>query len=110
MFLFKEYFMHLIAKGLKTQTRRLHKRARAKIGAVHQCRTKLFGEPFAYIKILRVWQEKLEDISQEDVYAEGLDMTPEEFIEGFMEIQPKALPDTMLWCYEFKVVKKGVSE
>ena len=105
MFLFKDFFIHMIVKRIKTQTRRLHKRARAKVGAIHQCRTTLFGKPFAHIKILRVWQERLKDISQVDVYAEGLHMTPEEFVEGFMEIQPKALPDTLLYCYEFELVE-----
>jgi len=107
LFLFKDYFMNAIVMGRKTQTRRNHKRPRAKVGVVHQCRTTLFGKPFAHIKILRVWQERLGDISQEDVKAEGVwPLTPEEFIEGFMEVaKGKVTRDSMLWCYEFEYVE-----
>jgi len=99
--------MDAIVKGRKTQTRRDHKRARAKVGAVHQCRTTLFGEPFAHIKILRVWQERLKDISQEDVNAEGLwPLSRQEFIEGFLEItKGKVTRESVLWCYEFECVE-----
>ncbi|RLB76541.1 MAG: hypothetical protein DRH24_17710 [Deltaproteobacteria bacterium] len=104
VFLFKDFHMAPILRGEKTQTRRLHKHPR-RVGSIHQCRTTLFGQPFARIRIKRVWQERLCDISVEDALAEG-GYTPEEYIRGMLEMHEKrGLQRTdLVWCYEFEVV------
>ena len=70
----------------KTQTRRWGKR-RWRVGAVHQCATRLFDRSavFAHVLILRVWPERLGAISLEDANAEGYD-TPQDFLVAFHQL------------------------
>ena len=58
MILFKPEMAKAILEGRKVCTRRRWKRPRAKVGAVHQARTTLFGSPFAYLRIRDVRQER----------------------------------------------------
>ena len=71
MLLFKPEHVDMILSGRKTQTRRNWKKRRAVVGSIHQARTKLFGKPFAYLKILKVKQQYLDEISNEDCIKEG---------------------------------------
>ncbi len=71
MILFKPQHVEPILRGRKTQTRRGWKRRRAVPGSIHDARTAMFGEPFARLRIRRVWQERLGDISAADVLAEA---------------------------------------
>ena len=105
MFLFKKNHIVLIKRGLKTQTRRLHTRARARIGAIHQCRTTLFGKAECLIKILKVGQERLDKISADDAYAEG-GYTPEAYISLMKDIHDKGriTDKSRLFVYEFELV------
>ena len=107
MFLFQKEHIAMIRKGTKTQTRRNHKQARARVGVVHQCRTELFGPPHCYIRVKRVWQERLGDINYADAHREG-GYTPEDYIKGMIEMHKgKVSPDSILWCYEFEYVKEA---
>lgn len=101
MFLFQKQHIDMIRAGVKTQTRRNHKQPRAIVGAIHQCRTELFGKAHCHIKVLRVWQERLDAISEEDAKVEG-GYTREEYITGLIEMHKgKLTPASLLWCYEF---------
>lgn len=76
MLLFKPEHVDPILRGQKTQTRRIWKRVRVKVGAVHQCYTrpawaKPPGEPFARVLITGLRREKLRYISESDVLREG---------------------------------------
>ena len=74
MLLFKPEHVALILGGRKTQTRRLWpKGARVKVGSIHQCRTRMLDKSstFTRVEVLRVWQERLLDISGNDARAEG---------------------------------------
>jgi hypothetical protein len=72
MILFKEEHVAPILAGTKTQTRRIWKKPRAKIGAIHLAKTKMISkEFFAKLEILEVYQERLLSISDEDAKAEG---------------------------------------
>lgn len=60
---------------------------------------------FALIRIKRVWQERLCDISKKDAQAEG-GYTRKEFIAKIKEITKGAVESqTMLYCYEFEIAR-----
>ena len=100
MILFKAEHVHPILEGRKTQTRRLGKR-RWNVGAVHQCRTQLFGEPFARVEIVAVRQERLRSITLEDALAEGY-TGPGVFLNAFYRINNMAWDaDPLVWVVTF---------
>lgn len=105
MMLFTGHSKSLILAGKKTQTRRVWDRPRVRIGGVYQCRTELFGKPFAHIKVLAVDQVRLGDISEEDARAEGA-AGVEEFIKTWLRIHGIWNPDQRVWRVEFEVVSK----
>ena len=110
MFLFQKNHILMIQQRKKTQTRRLHKKFRARIGSVHQCRTELFGPSHCKIRILRRWWERLGDINYADAHYEG-GYSPEDYINGMIEMHKgKVNVNTVLACYEFELIrglKKG---
>jgi len=55
------------------------------------------------ILITRRWQERLGDISPEDVKKEGYE-TLEDFKKAWTDIYGSWNPDDIVWVYEFKVV------
>src|SRR5436309_6265670 len=87
MLLFKPHHVPLILAGDKTQTRRKWpKGPRAKVGSIHECKTQLFGgRPFARVRVLKVYQERLGDMPEEDYRKEGL-YTRESFRAVWTEI------------------------
>lgn len=106
MILFKPEHMYPICMGTKTQTRRLWKKARAKVGSIHLAKTMMLStEFFAKLEILAVYQERLIDISEEDARAEGYENSAY-YLTKFCEINKlKFLPtDLMVWVVKFKVV------
>lgn len=112
MLLFKPYFQEAIWRGLKTQTRRNHKKQRCKVGSLQQCRTTLFGKPFAIIRVKRVWRERLADITPDEVRAEGFPspglaaLTPAQFITGFRKIASRHVTRrSKIYVYEFETVE-----
>ena len=65
---------------------------------------------FARLRILRVWQEYLWDISEEDVWKEDYD-SRKEFLAAFAEINHidvsesfHPLAEVKVWCVEFCVI------
>ena len=56
--LFKPDMARAILAGTKTVTRRRWKTARVKVGNVYQTRTKMFGEPFARLRVTWLTWEK----------------------------------------------------
>lgn len=107
MILFKLEHVAPILSGRKTQTRRTGNR-RWNVGAVHQCRTRMLDPDsvFAKVRILDVHSERLVDISDEDVRAEGYE-TFQEFARVFGEINkvsPRERADLDVWVVRFEVV------
>jgi hypothetical protein len=96
----------MILSGRKTQTRRIWKKPRAKVGAVHLAKTKMLSrEYFAKLRILDVYREFPSDISDDDARAEGYDdasavaITEAEYDELWARfIKPKAIAEG--WCSE----------
>jgi len=120
MLLFKPVHIPLILDGTKTQTRRLWKRSRVKVGAVHKCYTKMPWQtgPFARIKIRRWWLQPIGKMSHKELNAEGQSFPGERgmsssaytleyrrrlFLETVETINKKAVGlDTPLHAVEFR--------
>ncbi len=75
-------------------------------GSTHQARTRLFGEPFAFLHVLRVWQEPIGDVSDDDAYAEGYSKR-DDFLAAFTRINGDVPLDELVWCVEFSVTPVG---
>ena len=109
MILFKEPSVQLILRGEKTQARKLWARARAREGAEHLLyrRPPMTGEkPFARILVTRVWQQRLGDMTEEEVRAEGWSDKPAwllQFSEGKRFSDP--LDDVEVFALEFHLVE-----
>ncbi len=72
MLLFKPQHVEPILLGLKIQTRRSWKKARAKAGSIHLAKQRMLSkEYFARLEILEVYKERLGSISEQDARAEG---------------------------------------
>ena len=107
MILFKPEHVEPVLSGTKTQTRRRWKRRRMLPGSTHQARTRLFGEPFALLNVIRVWQEPIGDVSDEDARAEGYPGR-KGFLAAFTRINGDVPLDEVVWCVEFTA--KAVDE
>ena len=104
MALFKRRHIRKIREGQKTQTRRTHKRT-WKEGRTYAIRDNWFGNPLGHIKIIRKFQQKLGEISPEDVKKEGYNSL-EEFRKAWIEINGSWTPEQIVTIYEFEYVKR----
>jgi hypothetical protein len=75
-------------------------------GSTHQARTRLFGEPFAMLNVLRVWQEPIGDVSDDDARAEGY-LKRDDFLAAFTRINGDVPLDEVVWCVEFSASPVG---
>ena len=101
--LFKPEHVGLILSGRKTQTRRVWKKSRARVGAVHKAKTALFSpDHFALIRITGLRRERLGDITQEDVRREGYD-TLEEFKAVWVRINGSWDPELEVYVVSFEL-------
>ena len=99
--LFKKHHIKLILSGRKTQTRRIHKH-KLKVGKTYAVKTRWFGKPLFRVVITRRFQQKLGEISLEDVKKEGYSSL-EEFRRAWMQIYGSWNPDQVVTVYEFKL-------
>ena len=102
--LFKRHHIKKILEGRKTQTRRTSQR-KYKVGRYYAIRDRLFGKPQGHIIITRTFQQKLGEISPEDVKKEGYNSL-EEFRKAWIEINGTWGPEQIVTVYEFKFVEK----
>ena len=108
MLLFKPFHIDPILSGLKTETRRMWKKPRANVGAIHRCQTQMFTKDyFAQVKILKVYQERLGDIKRSDYRDEG-GCTKETFIKAWTGINGNYDPDLVVYVIKFELVKEKV--
>jgi len=91
----------------KTQIRRIHKHT-WKAGKVYGIRDRWYSKAEGYILITRKFQQKLKDISPEDIKKEGYNSL-EEFRREWEEIHGKGSwnQEQVVTVYEFKVVNDG---
>ena len=110
MILFRDYHIKPILRGRKTQTRRIWKRQRVKVGAVHKVKTVMLSKDYhCKIKILDVHQERLGDISADDVYAEGYSSI-DEYVDAWIDINGSFDPDQLVYVVTFEVVPEATSD
>jgi hypothetical protein len=60
----------------------------------------LFGEPFALLKVIRVWQEPIGNVSDGDARAEDYPGR-KDFLAVFTRINDDVPLDEVVWCVEF---------
>lgn len=109
MILFKEEHVEKILSGKKTETRRLWSKPHANVGSLHKAKTKMLSkEYFALLRIVDVYQERLGDITEEGVKAEGYSSL-EEYKSVLEKINKKSKflwdDDQLVYVIKFKVVE-----
>jgi len=102
--LFKRHHIKKILQGRKTQTRRTSRR-KYKIGRYYAIRDHWFGKPQGHIIITRCFEQKLGEISLEDVKKEGFNSL-EEFQKAWVNIYGEWNLEQMVTVYEFVYVEK----
>ena len=112
MILFKPESKQKILAGEKTQTRKLWAKPRAREGAEHlfYLRPPMTGEPpFARARIVKVWRQKLGEMSEAEARAEGYP-TLDSFYRQFRKINDRKLKgdlrDVQVYAVEFRVTEK----
>jgi hypothetical protein len=104
--LFKPEHVQPILNGIKTQTRRVWKKPRVKVGGIYKAKTKLFSKDyFTMLKVTGLRKERLGDISEEDAWAEG-GYTVEEFRKVWERINGRWDPEQEIWVVEFEVMMR----
>jgi hypothetical protein len=92
--LFKPEHVPLILDDTKTETRRIWKKPRCKVGSIHKAKTKMLSKDyFALLSILDVHKEIFQCVDEEGAKAEG-GYTREEYLKKFWEINPKVFKVT----------------
>ena len=71
MILFKQEMVDLIRSGKKTQTRRFWTHPRVKVGSVQQVKISYSKATDLRIRILRVWEQPLDHMTDDEARAEG---------------------------------------
>jgi len=105
MILFKPYHAKLILEGKKTQTRRLWRKPRVKVGNIYKAKTNLYSKQhFALLKITGLRKEKLGEISPEDVKKEGY-ATLGDFIQAWKQIHGFWGPELEVYVIDFEVIE-----
>lgn len=103
--LFQHEHVEPILCGTKTQTRRVWKKCRAKVGAVHKAKLVMLSRDyFALIRITGVRQERLGGISEADAKAEG-GYTIEGYKREWIRINGTWDPDQLVYVVDFVVVE-----
>jgi hypothetical protein len=106
--LFKPYHIWPIIAGVKTQTRRVWTRRRARPGSVHLAHTKFLApkiDAFATLLIKDIYSQPLGDMTEEDAWAEG-GYTLKTFRKGWPLINGSWDPDQIVWVVRFESTQK----
>jgi len=104
LILFKPEFVKIIKEGKKTQTRRKWKKCHIKAGDIQELKTRPIDKAFAKAKIIRVYRQKLIDMSFNEIRKEGFE-NREKFIECWLKIYGNWIPNEEVYVIEFKVIE-----
>jgi len=99
-----------VLRGKKTQTRRLSGIYR--VGITYGIRTWIYEKSLARIIITGKRQERLGDISAEDLKREGYDNI-EDFKKAWVNFYAKKMgwhPELTVWVYDFKLLEAPVGK
>lgn len=89
-------------------------------GIFYKKRSSIFLPKWAalvWLNVLRVWPERLKDISEADAKAEGVwgkdepyqgvgDLPSDRYIDLFLKLNPSASEDSWVWAYEFELIER----
>lgn len=110
MILFKPEHVQPILTGEKTETRRIWKRCRVRVDALHWAQTRMFdpASRFARLRIIDRWEEALEELSLQGARAEGYSGIAE-YLIAFARINKIKVDDIpmyrLLWVVRFEVAQ-----
>jgi hypothetical protein len=102
--LFKKALLAKVLDGSKVQTRRLSTR-RYHVGRVYGVTCRRYQKSQAHIQITQAKQQKIGDITLEDVRKEGFN-TLEEFKQTWLKINGTYDPEQLVTAYEFRLSTK----
>ncbi|MBD3205880.1 ASCH domain-containing protein [Candidatus Bathyarchaeota archaeon] len=101
--LFRKKHLEKILEGEKTQTRRIRK-PRVKTGSMYRLRRGYYPIP-ELIEIEEIFQQKLGEITPEEVLKEGFNSF-EEFVKEWESIYDEWEPEKKIWVIEFRLTEK----
>jgi len=102
--LFKPEHKILILNGTKIATRRVWKKPMVKIGGIYKCKEKMLSkEYFAKIKVIRLYKQKLEDMTDEDARKEGY-KNMHHFVGVWIKINKDWNDKQIVYVIEFKLL------
>jgi len=107
--LFKEEHKKMILENRKTQTRRIWKKPRVKVGGIYKAKTKMLSKDyFAKIKVIQLFKQKLADMTHTEVWKEGYSNIIE-FQDIWRKINGTWNPHQEVDVIEFEVVERGLN-
>ena len=101
--MFKRDLLEKILSGSKTQTRRLHTKTLRK-GKIYALKKKWIENTGKYIRITKFYEQKLSEITQEEIIKEGFSNL-EEFRDTWIRINGNWEPETIVKVYEFEIAE-----
>jgi hypothetical protein len=100
--IFRREHLDLVLAGVKTATRRRHKRPR-RAGRVYTIKSSWVRYTVHRIKIDRAYEQRLGDMTEKDAEKEG-GYTLQEFKEVWEEVVGLWDPDEVVTVYEFHLL------
>lgn len=97
--LWKKHFIPLLLSGAKTATRRTRK-PMVKTGGAYHIRTGFFEHLDEKIRVDRLYQQRLGEMTDADARREGADSLPG-FIEEWKSLTGAWDPEAVVWVAEF---------
>ena len=99
--MFKRELLDLVIQGKKTQTRRRHKNL-LKEKQKYVIKKNWYKNTEHYIRITKVYSQKLGDVSEEEAHKEGFSSI-EEFRDAWIKINGSWDSDIVVTVYEFEL-------
>lgn len=103
---FQRRFIPLILSGIKTQTRRPLWQNGPRRGDIIPLRVPWCKTVLGFIQITRVFQQRFEDITREEIEKEGF-QTLKDFKQAWEEIYGPTDGHEVVRVYEFKLASPG---
>ena len=101
--IFKKDLLEMVLSGRKTQTRRRHKNPLRK-GSIYAVKRNWLETTGEYIRITKVYPQKLSDVSEEEARKEGFSGL-DKFRDAWIRINGSWDPDMVVTVYEFELAK-----